>query len=194
MNRGMNNVWSLVFVSAIVYGALAILMGVVPGVVLSKAPPTAGLHPYTAQEQRGRDIYVSEGCEYCHTQNVRPLKQDEVFGRPSTAGDYAYDTPELLGDHRNGPDLTNIGGRQPSKIWQYIHLWEPRIVVHGSIMPRYTWLFAVKPKADPGDEVVPIPSGFGPAQGVVVTTTQSRDLVSYLESLKQVPLSKGTGK
>jgi cytochrome c oxidase cbb3-type subunit 2 len=194
MNRGMNNVWSLVLVSAMIYGALTILMGVVPGMVLSKAPPTAGSHPYTAQEQRGRDIYVSEGCEYCHTQNVRPLKQDEIFGRPSIAGDYAYDTPELLGDHRNGPDLTNIGGRQPSKIWQYIHLWEPRAVVHGSIMPQYTWLFAVKPKADPGDEVVPIPTGFGPANGVVVTTPQSRDLVSYLESLKQVPLGKGIGK
>lgn len=194
MNRGMNNVWSLVLVSAIVYGILAVLMGVVPGMVLSATPPTAGSRPYAAAEQRGRDIYVSEGCEYCHTQNVRPLKQDEVFGRPSVAGDYAYETPELLGDHRNGPDLTNIGGRQPSKTWQYIHLWDPRAVVHDSIMPRYTWLFAVKTKADAGDEVVPIPPGFGPAKGVVVTTAQSRALVSYLEALKQVPLTTGTGK
>jgi cytochrome c oxidase cbb3-type subunit 2 len=194
MNRGMNNVWTLVVASAVVYGVLALLMGVVPGIVLSGTAPAPGLHPYTAQEQRGRDIYVGEGCGYCHTQMVRPLKQDAVFGRPSIAGDYAYDTPQLLGSQRNGPDLTNIGARQPSKIWQYIHLWEPRSVVHGSIMPRYTWLFAVKPKADPGDEVVPIPLGFGPAKMVVVTTQQSRDLVSYLESLKQVPLTKGAGK
>jgi cytochrome c oxidase cbb3-type subunit II len=194
MNRGMNNVWSVVLASALVYGILAVLMGVVPGIVLSQTPPTPGSRPYTAQEQRGRDIYVSEGCEYCHTQNVRPLKQDEVFGRPSIAGDYAYDTPELLGDHRNGPDLTDIGGRQPSKTWQYIHLWDPRSVVHGSIMPRYPWLFAVKSKAAPGDEVVPVPPGFGPANGVVVTTRQSRDLVAYLEALKQVPLTKGNAK
>lgn len=194
MNRGMNNVWALVLACAVVYGTLAVFMGVVPGIVLSATPPTPGSHPYTAQEQRGRDIYVSEGCEYCHTQNVRPLKQDEAFGRPSVAGDYAYDTPELLGDHRNGPDLTNIGGRQSSTAWQYIHLWDPRAVVHESIMPRYTWLFAVKPKADPGDDVVPIPPGFGPEKGVVVTTQASRDLVAYLESLKQVPLTKGAGK
>lgn len=194
MNRGMNSVWTIVLASALTYGVLAIFMGVVPGVVLSKTPPASGVRPYTPQEQHGRKIYVSEGCEYCHTQNVRPLKQDQVFGRPSVAGDYAYDTPELLGDHRNGPDLTNIGDRQPSKVWQYIHLWEPRSVVHGSIMPSYRWLFAVKAKAAPGDEVVPVPPGYGPANGVVVTTKDSRDLVSYLEALKQVPLAKGSGK
>ena len=69
-------------------------------------------------------------------------------------------TPELLSDHRNGPDLTNIGARQPSTTWQYIHLWEPRAVVHDSIMPRYPWLFDVKSHAGPGDEVVPLPPGF----------------------------------
>jgi cytochrome c oxidase cbb3-type subunit 2 len=125
---------------------------------------------------------------------VRPLQQDLVFGRPSIAGDYAYDTPELLSDHRNGPDLANIGARQPSTTWQYIHLWEPRAVVHDSIMPRYTWLFKVKPKAEAGDEVVPIPPGFAPSSEVVVTTDQSRDLVAYLLSLKQVPLRAGASK
>lgn len=190
MNR---SVWVIVAVCLGVYGVLAVLLGVVPGVVLSQTPPTAGLRPYTAQEQAGRDVYVSEGCEYCHTQNVRPLKQDAVFGRPSIAGDYAYQTPELLGDHRNGPDLTNIGNRQPSEVWQYIHLWDPRAVVQGSIMPRYTWLFAVKAKPDPGDVVVPLPPGFGPAHGSVVATQKARDLVAYLEALKQVPLQKKAG-
>ncbi len=188
MNRGMNDVRALVAASAVVYGILAILMGVIPGMVLSRTPPTPGLQPLTAAQARGRDIYVSEGCEYCHTQNVRPLQQDLVFGRPSVAGDYAYSTPELLGDHRNGPDLTNIGSRQPSTAWQYIHLWDPRAVVHDSIMPRYPWLFAVKSRAEPGDDVVPLPPGFAP-KGVVVTTDESRDLVAYLESPKQVPLA-----
>lgn len=194
MNRGMNNVWSLVAASAIVYGLLAIVMGVIPGVVMSNTPPTEGLKPFTAAQARGREIYVSEGCAYCHTQNVRPLQQDLVFGRPSVAGDYAYSTPELLSDHRNGPDLTNIGARQPSTTWQYIHLWEPRAVVHDSIMPRYPWLFDVKSKPGLGDEVVPLPPGFGPSSGVVVTTEQSRDLVAYLKSLKQVPLRGGPTK
>ncbi|MDQ2680805.1 MAG: cbb3-type cytochrome c oxidase subunit II [Candidatus Eremiobacteraeota bacterium] len=191
MNR---NVWTIVLASAVVYGILAVLMGVVPGIVLSKTPPTAGLRPYTAQQQRGREVYVSEGCEYCHTQNVRPLQQDLVFGRPSIAGDYAYSTPELLGDHRNGPDLTNIGGRQPSETWQYIHLWDPRAVVQGSIMPRYAWYFVIKPKSEPGDVVVPIPPGFGPSHGVVVAAQDAQDLVAYLKSLKQVPLRKDTLK
>lgn len=189
MNRGMNDVWALVGASAVVYGILAILMGVVPGMVLSRSAPTPGLSPLTAAAARGRDLYVGEGCAYCHTQNVRPLQQDLVFGRPSVAGDYAYATPELLGDHRNGPDLSNIGARQPSTAWQYIHLWDPRAVVHDSIMPRYSWLFEVKRRADPGDEVVPLPPGFAPPNSVVVTTDDSRDLVAYLESLKQVPLA-----
>ena len=185
MNR---SVWTIVLASAVVYGILAVLMGVVPGIVLSNTPPTAGLRPYTPQEQHGRDVYVSEGCAYCHTQNVRPLKQDLVFGRPTVAGDYAYDTPELLSDHRNGPDLTNIGNRQPSETWQYIHLWDPRAVVQDSIMPRYTWLFEVKTKADPNDIVIPVPPGFGPSHGTIVATQDARDLVAYLKSLKQVPL------
>jgi cytochrome c oxidase cbb3-type subunit II len=194
MNRGMDNVWTLVIASAAIYGVLAIAMGMVPGIILSGTQPTPGLHPLTAQEARGRDIYVSEGCAYCHSQVVRPLKQDLVFGRPSIGGDYAYATPELLGDHRNGPDLTNIGSRQPSTIWQYIHLWNPRAVVHDSIMPRYSWLFDVKNAAQAGDEVVPLPPGFGPSNAVVVTNERSRALVAYLESLKQVPLTKGASK
>lgn len=191
MNRGMNNVAVLAGVSALVYAILAVLMGVVPGIVLSQSPPTPGLAPYTAAQQRGRETYVGEGCAYCHTQNVRPLKQDLVFGRPSVAGDYAYDTPQLLGSERNGPDLTNIGARQPSKAWQYIHLWNPRAVVSGSIMPPYPWLFDVKAHAAAGDEVVPVPPAYAPHGGVVVVSDRVRDLVDYLEALKQVSLMRG---
>ncbi len=190
MNRGMNNVWALIAAITLIYGTLAIAMGTIPGIVLSSTPPTPGKHPYSEAAQRGRAIYVSEGCEYCHTQNVRPLKQDAVFGRASVAGDYAYDTPELLGDHRNGPDLTNIGNRQSSAVWQYIHLYDPRSVVHDSIMPRYPWLFEVKAKADPGDVTVVLPPGFAPPGGVVVAKQSAQDLVRYLSELKQVPLGK----
>ncbi len=194
MNRGMNNVWSILLASTVVYGVLAIATGVIPGIILSTTPPTPGLKPFTSAEKRGRAIYVGEGCAYCHSQNVRPLQQDLVFGRPSVAGDYAYSTPELLSDHRNGPDLTNIGNRQPSTTWQYIHLWDPRAVVHDSIMPRYPWLFQVKSHAAPGDDVVPVPPGDEPRGYVVVTTQAARDLVAYLESLKQVPLGHGAAK
>lgn len=188
MSRGMNNVWVLAGSSAIIYAVYCILMGVIPGVVLSQTPPLPGAHPLTAAEQHGREIYVGEGCSYCHTQNVRPLAQDKLFGRPSVAADYAYDTPQLLGTERTGPDLSNIGARQPSDVWQYIHLWNPRAVVHASIMPRYTWLFEVVPKAGPADTSVPLPPGYGPDKGVVIATQDAKDLVAYLKSLKQVTL------
>lgn len=196
MNRGgMNNVWSIVLASALVYGALAIFMGVIPGAVLSKTAPAPGTHPLDAQQARGRDVYVSEGCEYCHSQVVRPLRQDSVFGRPSIAGDYAYSTPELLGDHRNGPDLSNIGTRQPSETWQYIHLWNPRAVVAGSIMPRYPWLFDVKSKAAPNDVVVTVPPAYAPPAGkTVVASDDARALVAYLKALKQASLAKASAK
>jgi cytochrome c oxidase cbb3-type subunit 2 len=190
MNRGMNNVGSLIVACVVIYGALSLLMGVLPGAVLSRTAPTPGLRPFTPAEERGRDVYVAEGCAYCHSQVVRPLAQDKVYGRPSIAGDYAFDTPELLGDHRNGPDLTNIGNRQPSSVWQYIHLWDPRSLVSGSIMPSYPWLFRVVPRAQAGETVVHLPSGFGPTSGVVVPTRAGRDLVQYLLALKQVPLQK----
>ncbi len=194
MNRGMNNVWGLIAASALIYGAFCILMGVVPGFVLSDTPAISGLQPLTDAQARGRDVYVSEGCSYCHTQNVRPLLQDKVFGRPSVGGDYAYSTPQLLGTERTGPDLSNVGLRQPSDVWQYIHLWNPRALVHESIMPRYVWLFEVKPKPDEGDVVVPLPPGFGPTGGVVVASQNAQDLVAYLKSLKQVPLGAGGSK
>src|SRR3954469_23957932 len=94
--------------STLGYAALAMLMGGLPRIWLSHIPPTPGAKPLTPAEARGRDIYVAEGCFYCHTQQVRPLPGDRMFGRPSAPGDYAYQTPELLGSERNGPDLTNI--------------------------------------------------------------------------------------
>lgn len=182
---GMNDVRTLVVSSAVVYGALATLMGVLPGLTLSATRPGPGVIPFSTAAQRGRDVYVSEGCAYCHTQSVRPLAQDRVYGRPSTAGDYAYSTPELLGDHRNGPDLSNIGARQPSDVWQEIHLYEPRALVSGSIMPAYKWLFVVKDRAAPGDVVVHVPPGYAPPGKVVVATPEALDLVAYLKELKQ---------
>lgn len=186
--RGMQDVRVLVAAAALIYGFLALVMGVVPGITMSATPPGPGVKPFSAAAERGREVYVSEGCAYCHTQQVRPLAQDRVWGRPSTAGDYAYSTPELLGFERNGPDLSNIGARQPSDVWQFIHLYEPRALVAGSIMPAYKWLFTVKDQAAPGDVTVPVPPGYAPAGKTVVAKAEARDLVSYLDSLKQAPL------
>ena len=186
--RGMDNVGILAWSVGLTYLVLALLMGVIPGIWLSSTPPLPGVQPLTAQEARGRDVYVSEGCSYCHTQQVRPLTQDQVWGRPSTAGDYAYATPQLLGTERTGPDLTTVGARQPSDVWNLIHLYQPRSLVHASIMPAYPWLFAVKQAADPGDTTVAVPPGYAPAGKTIVAKQRALDLVAYLKSLKQVAL------
>ena len=186
--RGMDNVLVLVLSAAGIYAFLAIMMGVVPGTVLSKTPAGPGVVPLAAAAARGRDVYVGEGCSYCHTQQVRPLAQDRVWGRPSTGADYAYSTPQLLGSERTGPDLTNVGARQPSGVWQSIHLYEPRALVHASIMPAYPWMFVAKDHAGPDDVVVPIPPEYAPAGKIIVATREEQDLVAYLTSLKQPTL------
>lgn len=190
--RGMNDVRVLVLSAGLTYLVLATVMGVIPGIVLSQTRPLPGVVPLDEVASRGRAVYVSEGCSYCHTQQVRPLAQDRIWGRASTAGDYAYSTPQLLGTERTGPDLTNIGARQPSDVWQLIHLYQPRSLVHASIMPAYPWLFEIKERADTGDTTVAVPQGFSPAGKVVVATRGALDLVAYLKSLKQVPLPGAT--
>jgi cytochrome c oxidase cbb3-type subunit 2 len=165
--------------------------------------PLPGSRPLTEQEQRGLDIYVAEGCLYCHTQQVRPLDVDKPFGRPSAPGDYARlgpqdlwrMTPEMLGTERNGPDLSNVANRQTSETWNYIHLYNPRAVVKASVMQAYHWLFEVKSNPGPNDIVVPVPPEYAPTAGKVVATQKAKDLMAYLMSLKQVsiPGSKTVG-
>jgi cytochrome c oxidase cbb3-type subunit 2 len=174
--------------STAIYFVLALLMGVIPGFALSSIPPGPGVKPLTPLEAEGRDIYAANGCGYCHTQQVRPLAQDKVFGRPSTAGDFAYMTPELLGSERTGPDLTNVGERRGSAVWQYIHLYDPRAVVPQSIMPSFNWMFRVVDKAGAGETPVPLPKAYAPKHGVVVPSRMAKALVAYLLSLKQAPL------
>jgi cytochrome c oxidase cbb3-type subunit II len=186
--QGMDNLRVLTLSAAGIYGFLAIMMGVVPGTVMSKTPPGPGVVPLDAAASRGREVYVGEGCSYCHTQQVRPLAQDRVWGRASTGGDYAYSTPQLLGSERTGPDLSNIGVRQVSDVWHSIHLYQPRALVPGSIMPAYPWMFVTKDKADSGDVVVNVPPEYAPPGKVIVATREEQDLVAYLKSLKQPPL------
>lgn len=174
----MRKLWLIVGGSTLIYFCLAMLMGVIPGYMLSKTPPGPGVEPLTELQAEGRDVYVSSGCSYCHTQQVRPLDQDKQFGRPSAAGDFAYQTPELLGSERTGPDLSNIGNRQPSEVWQYIHLFDPRAVVPQSIMPNFRWLFDVVLEAPEGVTPVPLPKEFAPADGVVVPSHDAQALIA----------------
>jgi cytochrome c oxidase cbb3-type subunit 2 len=166
-------------------------MGVLPGILLSGTPPGPGLVPLTALQAEGREVYVANGCSYCHTQQVRPLAQDRIFGRPSAPGDFAYQTPELLGSQRTGPDLSNAGVRQPSATWQYIHLYNPRAVVPESAMPAFDWMFKVVDQGSSGVTPVPLPKAYAPAHGVVVPDRQAEALIAYVLSLKQ-PALPGT--
>jgi cytochrome c oxidase cbb3-type subunit II len=184
----MNKLMLIAGGSTLVYAGLALIMGVLPGIILSKAPAGPGVNPLAPIEVEGRAVYVANGCSYCHTQQVRPLTQDKVFGRPSAPGDFAYQTPELLGSERTGPDLTNVGARQPSDVWQYIHLYNPRAVVPESIMPSFPWMFRVVDKAPAGVFQVPLPKAYAPAQGVVVPSHEAQALLAYLLFLKQPPL------
>jgi len=186
---GLRNTGVFVLVIGAIFALYAVGMGVIPGAILSKTPPGPGVMPLNAEAERGRALYVSEGCAYCHTQQVRPLEQDRVFGRPSVPGDFSYATPELLGTERTGPDLSNVGARQ-SDVWEAIHLYQPRALVASSVMPSYAWLFAIKDAAGTGEAAVPVPAEFVPKGKVVVETADSRALISYLRQLKQAPLER----
>ena len=180
---------ALVAVSALSFFVLTLIIAVFPAFEAQKIPPLANIETRTAQEQHGRDLYITEGCAFCHTQLVRNLPVDAPYGRGSVAGDYAIEDPPLLGTQRTGPDLSNVGVRQPSDIWNLIHLYNPRAVVAGSVMPGYPWYFIQKKQVDKEDVVVPVPGGFKPEGMQIVATEDALAIVAYLQSLKQVSLN-----
>ena len=103
--------------------------------------PVDGLKPLTGMQLAGRDIYIREGCNNCHSQMIRPLRAEtERYGHYSVAGEFVYDFPHLWGSKRTGPDLARVGARY-SDDWHKLHMHNPRDVVPGSIMPSYPWLF-----------------------------------------------------
>ena len=99
-----------------------------------------GMRPYTPLEQAGRDIYVREGCYLCHSQMIRPFRDEtERYGHYSLAAESMYDHPFQWGSERTGPDLARVGARY-SDSWHVQHLTDPRTVVPESIMPYYGFL------------------------------------------------------
>lgn len=111
--------------------------------VKSNVPTIASVKPYTPLELQGRDIYVREGCYTCHSQMIRPFR-DEVarYGEYSKAGEFVYDHPFQWGSKRTGPDLAREGApklKRPDS-WHYNHMYDPRSMSPGSLMPQYVWL------------------------------------------------------
>jgi len=102
--------------------------------------PVDNLRPYTALEMEGRDIYIREGCNTCHSQMIRPFRAEtERYGHYSVAGEHVWEHPFLWGSKRTGPDLARVGGRY-SDDWHRAHLIDPRSVVPESNMPSFRWL------------------------------------------------------
>ncbi len=190
---------SLVIISFVVFGLLSLFIAVVPAYQMQQVEPLPKQPALTESELNGLHIYISEGCVACHTQQVRNIAMDKMWGdRPSIPSDYYYSknrldiwrqSPSLLGSERTGPDLTNVGVRQPSDQWHLLHLFNPRSVVEESVMPAYPWLFKEKKSLDKNDVTVPVPSKFLTSSDTKIVATQEvLDLVAYLKSLKQVSL------
>ena len=109
--------------------------------VESNVPTIASVKPYTPLELQGRDIYVREGCYTCHSQMIRPFRDEEVrYGEHSKSGEFVYDHPFQWGSKRTGPDLHRIGNKYPDA-WHYNHMRDPLETSPGSIMPAYPWLY-----------------------------------------------------
>lgn len=148
--------WAVAF-SLLFFFIGAILTTVVPPMVdkswmkaFQNDDPSKGytglLKPYTAQEAKGREIYVREGCWYCHTQQTRTLLADMkrsgwkgVDSPVSTPDEFVYDSPHMFGTKRTGPDLSRVGGKYDTQ-WHKTHFRNPRDLVPGSIMPPFPWI------------------------------------------------------
>lgn len=193
---------SLFLSALILFLVLTSLVAIQPAIqnqnnnaVLPNAPVLSPL------EMTGKQSFIAHGCVACHTQQVRNVAMDKVWGdRPGIAADYASNTrmdiwrntATLMGTERTGPDLTNVGTRQSSAAWHLVHLYQPRAVVASSIMPAYPWLFEVKESLNHLDVEVKIPEKFRKGiQGKIVASEEALALVAYLQSLKQTPLPDG---
>ena len=133
------------WIRLVVLSTLAVVVG---GAVLLIPPfflqgtivPIDGIRPYSALEVEGRDIYIREGCNTCHSQQVRPLKSEtDRYGPYSVAGESVYDRPFLWGSRRTGPDLHRVGGRYPDS-WHWLHFQNPRQIEPRSNMPDFAFL------------------------------------------------------
>ncbi len=110
------------------------------GQTLADWKPGDGVRPYTGLELMGRNVYIREGCYLCHSQMIRPFRDEkERYGHYSLASESLYDHPHQWGSKRTGPDLARVGGKYSDE-WHLNHMKDPRSVVPESVMPNYPWL------------------------------------------------------
>ena len=126
--------------SVFVVVAYAGLVEIIPSFAQA-ARPLVGTKPYSTLEIAGRQVYIQNSCNACHSQLIRPFKSEtDRYGHYSLSGEYAYDRPFLWGSKRTGPDLHRVGNYRTTD-WHENHMKDPAAVVPGSIMPKYPWLY-----------------------------------------------------
>jgi cytochrome c oxidase cbb3-type subunit I/II len=127
--------WSTVLI------AIGGIVQIIPMVFIEdQVPRISSVKPYTPLELTGRDVYIKEGCVGCHSQQIRPFRDEtERYGEYSKSGEYIYDRPFLWGSKRTGPDLWRTGGKYPDS-WHFNHMIDPTTMSPGSIMPAYPHL------------------------------------------------------
>jgi len=181
---------SILIIVAISFGGLAEIVPLF--FIADTTKPIEGLEPYPALELEGRDVYIREGCNVCHTQMVRPLRAEtERYGHYTVAGEDVYEHPFLWGSKRTGPDLSRVGNRY-SDDWHRVHLNNPRDVVPESNMPAFTWLNeniiddSVTGKKMAALRVVGVPytdEDISNAAAAVKGKTEMDAMVAYLQGL-----------
>lgn len=181
---------------------LTVFVAILPAVYNQRNNrPLANAQPLSEAAQQGKQVFIANGCVACHTQQVRNIDMDRAWGeRPGIPADYAgivrtdfwRNTATLMGTERTGPDLSNVGNRNPGRDWNLVHLYNPRIVVKESIMPAYPWLFEQKDSAAKNDIVVNVPAAYRYGRpGTIVAGREALQLIAYLQSLRQTPLPEG---
>jgi len=138
--------WERKPILLLVLATAAIMVGTIITMVApffwvnTEADRIAGVKPYNALQLAGRDVYIREGCNNCHSQTVRPLVAEVLrYGEYSKSGEFVYDRPHLWGSRRMGPDLARVGGKYPDS-WHYQHMRQPTVMIPESNMPSYAFL------------------------------------------------------
>jgi cytochrome c oxidase cbb3-type subunit 2 len=197
-----NNHKNLFGTALLLFVVLTCVVAIIPAINnQNNNAPLPNFIPLSKDAQLGKQIFITNGCVACHTQQVRNVDMDKMWGgRPSIAADYAsntrpniwQNTATLMGTERTGPDLTNIGTRQSSLAWNLLHLYQPRSVVDKSIMPAYPWLFETTDSVAKNQVEVIVPDAFRKGiTGKIIATSEALQLVAYLQSLKQPALPDG---
>jgi cytochrome c oxidase cbb3-type subunit I/II len=173
-------------VASFVLVAIGGLLELIPTFLIkSNVPTIASVKPYTPLELQGRDLYISNGCYVCHSQMIRPFR-DEVarYGEYSKAGEFVYDHPFQWGSKRTGPDLARIGNKYPDS-WHYNHMLEPGSMSPGSVMPAYPWML------DATIDTASTPAKIRTMQKLGVPYPAGYDQVANADLMKQAEQIKG---